>query len=266
MTNRLPETYAPNYPTRHNKREKKLIDTAVARMKRDTEETFQCQPLCGADNGAGAATGSTGDVNVMRTDQNLFEYHIKGAGQTLVAPSFSSTGLGLDISLDQTDDEGVEFTQGITSRSKSAFTVGTDPAFYFECQFSIADVSGTDDCAMGFRKAEAYQAAIDNYDEMAAINVISGDIKLETILNNAATVTTDTTQNWADGETHTLRVEVAFDGKVTYKIDDAPPTTTAAFAFDAGEVVVPFFYFLHAADVAGAVNLKSWKVGYVNAA
>ena len=49
-------------------------------------------------------------------------------------------------------------------------------------KFAIADVSDTDDCAFGFRKVEAYQANIDDYDEMAALNVISGDIKIETIL------------------------------------------------------------------------------------
>ena len=130
-------------------------------------------------------------------------------------------------------------------------------------KLNIADVSGTDDCAVGFRKAEAYQANIDNYDEMAALNVISGAIKIETILNDAATTTTDTTDTVADGTDVTLEVRVDENGAVTYKIDNADPTVTAAFSFDDGEVVVPFLYFLHASDVAGAVNLISWECGHI---
>jgi hypothetical protein len=71
----------------------------------------------------------------------------------------------------------------------------------------LSDVDGTDDCAIGWRKAEAYQAAIDSYDEMAAINVIAGAIKIETILNNGTTATTDTTDTIADGEYVIARIE-----------------------------------------------------------
>ena len=165
--------------------------------------------------------------------------------------------------MDQTDNDGVEITHGITSRARPYFTVGTDSAFYFEVTFSIADVSGTDDCAVGFRKAEAYQANIDDYDEMAALNVISGDIKIETILNAGATTTTDTTDNWADAASKRLKVLVSDAGVVTYTIDGSAPTTTAAFTFDDGEKVVPFFYFLNASDLAGAVNITKWEVGNI---
>jgi predicted component of type VI protein secretion system len=260
-SNRLSPAYSGRFPKKlRGRAAKSTAEAAVNSVRRNTEELFESQPLCGADNGAGAATGTTGDVNVMLTGKNAFEYHVKGT-QTLVAPSFSSSGL--DISLDQTDNDGVELTQGISSRSKHAFTVGTSQPFFVECQFSIADVSGTDDCAVGFRKAEAYQANIDDYDEMAVLNVISGDIKIEKILNNAATTTVDTTQNWADAETHTLRIEVGLDGKCRFMVDGADATVSSAHTFDSGEVVVPFFFFLHSADVAGAVALKSWKCGQI---
>ena len=221
---------------------------------------FETRPLAAKANGAGACTGATGDTNLLMLPWGVpFEYHIKGAGQTIVCPVIGTAGL--DVSLDQTDDEGVELSCGITALSPLAFVVGTDPAFFCRLKFSIADVSGTDDCAFGFRKAEAYQAAIDNYDEMACLNVISGDIKIETILNNGATTTTDTTDNWADAETKTLEVHVSAAGVVTYKINGAAPTVTAAFTFDSGEVLVPFFYFLHAADLAGAVELIEFECG-----
>jgi len=222
-----------------------------------TLEEFRTGPASSGRTGT-AATGSTGDVNIMALGSNLFEYHMKGT-QTLLTPLLVANGL--DVGLDQTADDGVEVTKGITSRSPEAFVVGTSPAFYAKCKFKIADVSGTDDCAFGFRKAEAYQAAIDNYDEMAALNVISGNIYIETILNNAATTSTDTTDNWADLAAHTLEVYVSSAGVVTYKIDGAAPTVTAAFSFDAGEVVIPFFYMLNDTDLAGEVALQAWEVG-----
>lgn len=214
----------------------------------------------------GAATGSTGDVNEMILGGHglapaaHFEWHVKGT-QTILTPVKTATGL--DIAMDQTNNDGLEVSNGILYRADSpvAFKVGTDPGFYFKCKFKLADVSGTDDCAIGFRKAEAYQAAIDDYDEMAALNVISGTVKIETILNNAATTTMSTTQSWADGETHTLAVFVSGAGLVTYQIDNAPPTVTAAFTFDSGEQVVPFFYYLHDSDVCDTIELIEWDCG-----
>ena len=150
---------------------------------------------------------------------------------------------------------------GITSRSKAAFTVGTDPAFYAKMKFTITDVSDTDDCLFGFRKAEAYQANVDDYDEMAAFNVNAGAIYLSTILNGGGTTDTDTTETWADTIQHTLEVLVSKAGVVTYKLDDAPPTVVAAFTFDDAEVVVPFFHFLHAAASTAGIVLDEIEVG-----
>jgi len=225
--------------------------------RRYTFEEFDVNPVT-AKVAGGAASGTATHTNVMATSDNVFEYNIKGT-QTITAPSLAATGL--DVAMDNTDNDGVEITQGITAKSRAAFKVGTSGAFYAKCKFSLADVSGTDDCAFGFRKAEAYQANIDDYDEMACLNVISGDIKIETILNNGETTTTDTTDNWADAATHTLEVYVSAAGVVTYKIDGAAPTVTAAFTFDNNEVVVPFFFFLHASDVCDTAILQEWEVG-----
>ena len=225
----------------------------------NVQEFFDGEPLCGAKLGAGAATGTAGDENVMILRNSIWEYHILGT-QTIVAPSMG-TG-GLNVSLDAADNDGAEFCLGINAACRGVFTVGTDPAFFARMRFTIADVSDTDDCAFGFRKVEAYQANIDDYDEMAALNVISGDIKIETILNDAVTTTTDTTDNWADTETHELEVRVSAAGVVTYKIDGIDPTTTAAFTFDDGEVVVPFFYFLHAASSTAGIVLREFECGY----
>lgn len=217
-----------------------------------------------AKKAGGAAGGTAGDENLMITPEGQKEYHILGT-QTITAPSLVSVSEGvsaLNINMDQTDNDGVEICAGIMNSNRNAFKVGTDAAFYYKVRFSIADVSGTDDCAVGFRKVEAYQANIDDYADMAVLNVISGDIKIETIVGGAATTTTDTTDNWADGETHTLAVFVDGDGAVTYQIDEADPTTTAAFSFTADLFVVPFIYLLNSTDVAGEVNVLWEECGY----
>jgi predicted RecA/RadA family phage recombinase len=225
-----------------------------------TYETFKTAPVCmGTVNTGAVAVGTTGAVNLAAFEKNIFEYHVLGAGQTIVIPTIATDGLL--CSLDLTNNEGAEYTQGITARSKSAFVIGTSPAFYLKVGLKVADVSGSDICAVGFRKTQAYNATFVNYTDKATLNKIGGDIYISTALNDAADVDTDTTDDWADGETHMLEVYVSAAGVVTYKIDGAAPTATAAFTFDATDVVVPFFHLLHDATTPGAVHLTHWEVG-----
>lgn len=230
----------------------------VARDKFHVFERFDVEPLCGAKLGAGAAVGAAGSENICRLNDSTWEYHVLGT-QTILAPSMGSGGL--NVSLDAAINDGAEFCLGINAANRGVFVVGTDGAFFTRMRFTIADVSDVDDCAFGFRKVEAYQAAIDDYDEMAALNVISGNITIETILNAGATTSTDTTDNWADTETHELAVYVSAAGVVTYTIDGLAPTTTAAFTFDNGEVVVPFFLFIHAAASSAGIVLEEFECG-----
>jgi len=220
-----------------------------------TIEYFDVNPVTALITG-GAAGGTTGNENVMIFPNNTFEYHILGT-QTILAPVIDANGLVAD--LDDTDDDGVEIGQGITARSPAAFTVGTD-AFYLKVKLIIEDVSGTDDCAVGFRNDGAYQANIDDYTDMAALNVISGAIYIEDIDDDGGTDSTDTTDTWGDDETYTLGVFVDADGAVTYTIDGAAPTTTDAHTIDDGDVVVPFLYFLNASDVSN-LTIVSWECG-----
>ena len=171
------------------------------------------------------------------------------------APAMTTTGA--DYGYEQDDDDGIEWRMSDnTCKGREGidrFTVGRQ-AFSAELELSIEDVTGTDDCAFGFAKVEAHQAAIDNRDEMAVFNIISGVVNLETILNGGGTTTTDTTlDDWGDNEIHSLKVSVDKAGAVTYKYDGAAPTVVAAFSFDIGEVVTPSFYLLQAAHLSGAV-------------
>ena len=223
-------------------------------------EVFDHQPVCFDDAGFGDPTGSAGDENRMITAQgNYFEWHVIGT-QSIFAPVFGANGL--NVAFDQTNGDGVEITQGITARSRGAFVVGTAKAFAVRIQFEIDDVTGAAEAAVGFRKAEAYQAALDDYDELACLNMLAGDIKVETILNGGTTSTTDTTDNWADEATHSLTVKVDADGAVTFEIDDAAPTATATYSFDEDDVVLPFFYLKQSADLTEEVNFLKWECGY----
>lgn len=210
--------------------------------------------------GGGAAGGTAGNNNVLILPTTAFEYSILGT-QTITAPVITASGLDMG-SMDQTANDGLELNHGILSSQIPSFIIGTDAAFFLRARFSIADVSGTDDCAIGFRKVEANQANIDDYADMAVLNVISGNITIETIKGGAATVSTDTTDNWADTETHELRVLVDATGVVTYLIDGDAPTVTAAYTFTNALNVMPFFYFLEDTDIAGAVPLMIWECGY----
>ena len=209
--------------------------------------------------------GTAGDTTLHQYNDGLEFTLYPIVAQDNDAPAMATTGA--DYSYEQDDDDGIEWRmhdntckgrEGINS-----FTVGKQ-AFSAELEFSIADVSGTDDCAFGFAKVEAHAAAIDGRDESAVLNVISGNITIETILNNAATTVTDTTHNWGDTEIHSLGVFVSSTGAVTYEIDGGAPSTTAAFSFDLGEVVTPSFYLLQAADLSGAIILRRMVVSSDN--
>ena len=209
-----------------------------------------------------ASAGTDNTTNTHDIDGHIFQSHNIGT-QTIINPT-SVPGTGLLCGLDLTDTEGVEYSQGITSVSKHARTVGVDSGFFVRAKITMADVTGSAECAVGFRKAEAYNT-IAGYDELACISAQLGVININTALNAGAIVATDTTEtDWADGATHEITVIVDDFGVVSYLYDGAAPTVTAAFTFDTGEVVVPFFQVLHATTTPGATHLVEWECGYLS--
>ena len=174
------------------------------------------------------------------------------------------TATGINYAGDQVNNDGIELVYScVTAKGREGidrFTVGRQ-AFSAELEFSLAVVAGTDVGNFGFRKVEALQADWNDYDEAAGLFPISGDITIQTILNDGGTATQDTGDNWGNTEVHSLKVLVSKAGVVTYKIDGAAPSTTAAFSFDKGEVVTPFFHFLQASGAqTGALVLRKFIV------
>jgi hypothetical protein len=171
---------------------------------------------------------------------------------------------GLDISSDVVDNDGLEVAGGVLGASGRPFIVGDDPAFYFCATLFVDDVSGTDDLHIGFREAEPFLAAFDDYTDLASIGLVgaSGDIQIETILGGAGTVTTDTTDGWADDATKKVCVYVSDAGAVTYTVGGAAPTVTAAYSLADGLPVIPFVHYLHATSTPDELILSLWEVGY----
>ena len=189
--------------------------------------------------------------------------------QAIDGPSVASTGMNYEG--DSADDEGFQFAMSYPGskgiEGVDSFTVGTT-GFYAKLRFSIQDVSITDDCAFGFRlKSQASNAALDNYTDVACLNVITdGSIYVESILNNASTVTTDTTDGWGDGESHTLEVRISKAGVASYRLDGRAVTTspTADVTFDTGDVFTPFMFFLHSSAAACDVILEELETGVLD--
>lgn len=208
----------------------------------------------------GACAGNTTTVPCLATF---------GSGVTLAwFPVVTATleldmdATGVDISSDVVDNDGVELVGGVLGASGRPFIVGDDPAFYFCATIFVDDVSGTDDLHMGFRQTELFTAVFDDYTDLASIGPMSGNITIETILNNAGTTTTDTTDDWADDATKKLCTYVSGAGVVTYTIDGDAPTTTAAYSFADGLPVVPFVHYIHATTTPDEIILSLWEVGY----
>jgi hypothetical protein len=257
-----------NYQTKLNKREKKVVEAALYNEYLD-DDFSSALVVSNFDNADGTIyTGAAGEELGFHSGRAAYEMHVAAAASPAVIAPFQSAS-GLELKPVAAAD-ALEITNGTTALSPQAYVVGSlngagDNELFFKCKILIDDISDVTEMAMGWRKAEAYQAAVDNYDEMASFNVgqdADGQIEIHTILNGAATAETDTTEtDWADAGEHTLEIRVTNGGVCTFYYDGAEPTVTATFTFDAGEVIVPFL-FLDTETGDPGVSVSEWKCGY----
>ncbi len=163
--------------------------------------------------------------------------------------------------------DALELTNGITSLSKAAHTVGSlkQPKIFFQTKIKIDDISDVTEMFIGFRKAEAYQVDPDSYAAVAAFHIGATDdgrISITTSVSSTETVVDTTLTDWGDGDEKTLRIEVQNDGKCSFFVDGATPTVTASFSFTAAEVIVPFIHMNSETGDPG-VSISQYQVGYV---
>lgn len=221
--------------------------------------------------GSFTAGGATGDFNLLTLPTGTrLGYFVLGAGQTLTPTIVAN---GLDIGGDQTDDEGFEIVSHMLGAQGVPFVVGLDGGFYIRAKILIADVSGTDEFLVGFRRAEAVQTVYTSIADYAALgwNTSANPALIKTLTGNDGTdVATSTTQTVADARAITFEVRVSATGVVSYLHDAATagvmaaPTASAAFTFDNGDPLVPFIRLLNSSDLAGEVAIQTLEVGYLD--
>jgi len=224
-----------------------------------------CPILQSRANTGAAPTGATGDYNIMYLqDGHTMEQFILGAGQTIIAPRLEDSGLL--ISLDLTTSEGAEYYWGHTNVSKFMFTIGTSPAFFIEARFKVADCGTSDPLWVGFRKQGAPNAVFTNYTDAGVIG-LHATTNADTVitgknLNGTGWNYVNSTDAWADGETHTVRLSVSDAGVVSYLYDGVALSAEQAMTFDNGDVVIPFIHHLFAAGgTPAAIHLISLACG-----
>lgn len=205
-------------------------------------------PTCGGLN-TGLPSGVTLAENFIQFGNGFSTHYYPLGTATLVA--LTSTNSGIGCVLDATAGEGVELSAPTWTNSLKSAVVGKT-AFSIYCKITIDDVSGLNPMWVGFRLQEAANATYTAYNSYALVGLgnATGDIFTSIELAGGGNTNTDTTQNWADTETHTLEVRVDINGAVTFFIDGYKPTVTQAFSFTAGQIILPVFcYALQASDI-----------------
>jgi len=187
---------------------------------------------------AGAVPTATGE-NKAATAYGQWVYNMIGSG-TITVPTPANTGLNLD--LDAATTEGLEITPSLLTVNSQAFVVGQQE---FSVTAKVIVTDHTDaDLLVGFRKKAAHAADFNNYTDLGAVGFIADLVYTWGILNDAATVATNTTVVPTDAAYEEFVVKVAISGAVTcYRNGVAYPVYsvgTTPLVFDAGDTIIPF--------------------------
>jgi len=200
---------------------------------------------------------------------------------TIPATDTNGTAAGLNLQGDAAtaDNTGMELIFGGSQHGGGAScTIGTH-AMVFDATFNSVDFTDQDCVAIGFRKKEEFQtghqpiiAAASGdavYTDYVAFGVLSADdVQISTRLNDGTTAHVDSTQATAASGNHRFQVTVSSAGVVTFAHIGAAvmsagtlaaPSTTKAFTFDDGDVVVPYLSIL-SVNADSAIHLKAIKI------
>lgn len=201
---------------------------------------FFDEPFLAQDD-LGAAPGTTGQ-NKFVTPYGALVYNQIGT-QTIVSGVLNDLGYILDQDLE--DTEGAAYTPALTALNDKKFTVGK---YDFAVIAKVVATDWTDTyLKIGFRKKAAHTADFNDYTDLAGVGTDStgDDFVTFGILNNAATVITDTTVNAVDAVASEFRVHVDKGGVVSCYIDNVKypvySVGTTPLVLDAGDEMIPFF-------------------------
>lgn len=215
---------------------------------------------------AGAVPTTTGE-NKIATEYGQLVYNQIGT-QTITVPTPANGGLNLDQDL--TDTEGAEYTPSLLTACPKEFTVGKSGISVL-ARLTVTDHTDAT-VVIGLRKKAAHAADFNNYTDLAAIGFIGDLVYTWGILNNAATVATNTAVVPTDGASETFEIRVDGTGLVTalynsvvYPVYSAG---TTPLVLDAGDILIPT---VRAINVGGgdpdviisellAVNSDDWRI------
>lgn len=197
----------------------------MATQKFAAVDFAQEYPVMLMDSPIVVGAGTDTEVAAFMTQQgHYFEVRYEQANSDI---TFTKNAQGWIIPNDNTDNEGIEISQGTQATTTPMFfTLGTDPGFFIDVVFDIPDVSDYDVAYVGFVTNAAYADAINTpaallgaYTNMMGINVNAGDLfaLIATSDGSVADTATDTTANWADGEQNRIRIEVSTARVITYR-------------------------------------------------
>lgn len=233
--------------------------------------------------GYGSPAGTTGIVNLWTPPTTQggdlpIRYTVLGPGQTLLAPALNAAGLGVDVSLDLTDNDGALYHFGgsgnttLGLKNKHLITVGSFPGrvAFAKLSLIIADVSGTDEMVFGWHKLQADPVSVNTYSDYAGVGIYSAanpaSVRILTRLNSGTQVNTDSGTTLADTIPTTWEMEIRNDGTTRFLIDGAlrpaAGTGNAGFTYDNGDQLVPFFFGLHATTAPGLWTWRSLEIGF----
>jgi hypothetical protein len=181
--------------------------------------------------------------------------------QTIVAPVLAAAGLLLDQ--DDTAGEGSHTSANQQTLGDQSFIVGKTP-FMVGCRVVAADWTDTQ-FIFGFRKKAVYTADYNDYTDLAAIGggAADGDsVYTFGILNNAATVATDTAVNFTDAVSAMMWVKVDINGNVTCFLNGTEypvySAGTTDLVFDAGDEMIAFYQHLNIGGGDPAVTISEF--------
>jgi len=255
-------------------------------------------PIVSTLTGAGGADGVMADGElfsmlfpgkngqVTPVQGSIIGAHTVAAGGfmvegTIPATDTNGTAAGLNLQGDAAtgDNTGMELIFGGSQHGGNAScTIGTH-AMTFDATFNSVDFTDQDCVAIGFRKVEEFQtghqpiiAAASGdavYTDYVAFGVLSADdVQISTRLNDGTTAHVDSTQATAASGNHRFKIAVSSAGVVTFSHIGAAvmsagtlaaPSTTKAFTFDDGDVVVPYLSIL-STNADSAIHLKSINI------
>lgn len=207
------------------------------------------------------AVKGDGDTNyVLGNSLGMIVYREEQAKTTR---SWVEATTGLDITADNdTDDEGVEIYLGgyVETLGDGWLVTGTTGGI-FEVEFTIANVSATDQFLVGWRSCVAFDGAnaYANYVEHIALGITATDGSVFAssrvpAIAVGAQQTDDSGTNLTDATTHTLRVAINASTRIpTAFLDGVAVTlTNCGGARTTATAMAPFITYLHGAEAADA--------------